>query len=58
MTYRVVQLSSDATREDASGAQIVTTSAALVGGQQVTQAIIANPFTAANGSASPGSEGK
>ncbi|KAG8177095.1 hypothetical protein JTE90_015240 [Oedothorax gibbosus] len=57
VTYRVVQLGPDGSRDDASGAQIVTTSAALVGGQQVAQAIIANPFSAANGSASPGAEG-
>ncbi|XP_054724941.1 upstream stimulatory factor 2-like isoform X3 [Uloborus diversus] len=57
VTYRVVQLASDVSREDAPTTQIVTTSAALVGGQQVAQAIIANPFTAANGSASPGAEG-
>ncbi|XP_035229819.1 upstream stimulatory factor 2-like isoform X2 [Stegodyphus dumicola] len=56
VTYRVVQLASDTSRDDAPAAQIVTTSAALVGGQQVTQAIIANQF-AANGSASPGTDG-
>ncbi|GIY41996.1 hypothetical protein CDAR_372682 [Caerostris darwini] len=58
VTYRVVQLAADGSRDDGQGAQIVTTSAAIVaGGQQVTQAIIANPFNAANGSASPGNDG-
>ncbi|XP_015906039.1 upstream stimulatory factor 2 isoform X2 [Parasteatoda tepidariorum] len=57
VTYRVVQLSADASREDAPATQIVTTSAALVGGQQVAQAIIANPFNTANGNTSPGAEG-
>ncbi|GFY46058.1 upstream stimulatory factor 2 [Trichonephila inaurata madagascariensis] len=58
VTYRVVQLAADGSRDDGQGTQIVTTSAAIVaGGQQVTQAIIANPFNAANGSASPGAEG-
>ncbi|GIY48996.1 hypothetical protein CEXT_622201 [Caerostris extrusa] len=58
VTYRVVQLAADGSRDDGQGAQIVTTSAAIVaGGQQVTQAIIANPFNTANGSASPGNEG-
>lgn len=53
----MVQLSADTSRDDATAAQIVTTSATLVGGQPVTQAIIANPFTTANGNASPGAEG-
>lgn len=57
VTYRVVQLGPDGSREDGSGTQVVTTSAALLGGGQVAQAIIANPFSAANGSNSPGAEG-
>lgn len=58
VTYRVVQVTPEMTSEEVPAAQVVTTAATLVTGQQVTQAaIIANPFTATNGSGSPSGDG-